>query len=217
MNTFKFNPPAWGKYVNRLILVMILMVFLGCDDTGCGNPNSACGQSVKITRGSGIPERLTEQSPTLRIVTDDACPYMSEATYSLYYQYHDIPSLNRGTMQYPARQATEQDKPSVSVKFGTLERGVQNNPGPSKPAFGSGEWEVHGSGGPGGKMEGAALAPVHYVLTITMQKPWIRLPGKAPTIALPFIGPIIGPQPRDVDLRVELNYRAYKPAPNSAK
>jgi|GEM_PF-6163387 len=217
MNSVKANHPIWCEYVSRVVLVIILMIFIGCSDEECENPKMACGPIVTITRGTGYPEILTDKNPTLRLVTDDACPYMSEATYSINYQYHDIPSINSGTMQYPAKQATAQDKPSITVKFGTLEKGVQNDPGPSKPAFDSGEWEVHGSGGPGGKKEGAALPPVHYVLTVTMQRPLIRLPGKAPTIALPFIGPVIGPQPRDVDLRVELKYNSYKQPPDSSK
>ena len=50
------------------------------------------------------------------------------------------------------------------------------------------------------------VVPCHFVIQVIMQQPLIKLPGKAPTIALPFIGPIIGPKPRDVDFMVYLKY-----------
>jgi len=228
MDSAKVNPPGWRKYVSRFCLLMLLVVFIGCADQDCGGPLEVCGESVRIEKGYVAPIVLTDSNPTVRVITDDACAcaWADGAEYSVTYQYHDIPTipgifehtenatdshLAHATMiKGPTRQATEKDKPSVIVKFGTLEKGVQNAAGAKKPkpVFGNGVWQVHGTGSPPKVKEGTTPAPIHYVLTVTMQRPLIRLPGKAPpTIVLPFIGPVIGPEPRDVDVSLYLEYK----------
>lgn len=209
-------------YASRLFLLLVLMAFVACDDDGgCTMGSDPCGEGVMIRRGFSDPVILTEANPTVRIITDDACAVGGSGEFYVYYQYRDIPTTP-GTTTYtenPAtnskgstispdvKQATEKDKPLVTVKFGTVEKGVQNGAIDKKPGFINGWWAVNGSGSPPKVKEGTTPAPIHYVLSVTMQRPLIKLPGKAPSIVLPFIGPIIGPHPRDVEVRIILEYQ----------
>ena len=222
MNSIRINLPAWRKYSSRFFLLLVLLIFIGCDDDeSCSMSPEICGEGVMIRRGFSEPVILTDKNPSLRVITDEACAVGGICKYNVYYQYHDIPTIpgtftvttdpkthTTGTTQTPdKKQATEKDKPSVTVKLGTLEKGVQKDAGSKKPGFINGWWAVSGTGGPPKIKEGTEPAPIHYVLSVTMQRPLIRLPGKAPSIVLPLIGQIIGPQPRDVEVQVILEYQ----------
>ena len=221
MHSVKFELPAWRKYLSRFFLLLILLAFIGCEDEGCSTGADPCGEGVMIKRGFAEPVILTDSNPTIRIITDDACAVGGVGEYHVYYQYRDIPTTpgttthfenpatnTKGSTSSPdVKQATEKDKPLVTVKFGTLEKGVQNNAGNKKPGFINGWWAVDGLGSPPKVKEGTNPAPIHYVLSVTMQRPLIKLPGKAPSIVLPFIGPVIGPQPRDVEVQIILEYQ----------
>jgi hypothetical protein len=215
---------TWHKYLSRFLLLLILLAIVGCEDESCTMGVDPCGEGVMIKKGSVEPVVLSEKNPTLRVITDDACAVGGIGQYHVYYQYHDIPITPPAfthtedptthttvtTSSPDVKQATEKDKPLVTVKFGTLEKGMQNDASNKKPGFVNGWWAVSGTGGPPKFKEGTTPAPIHYVLSVTMQKPLIKVGGKGPSIILPFIGPVIGPQPRDVDVRIILEYQ--KPA-----
>jgi len=229
MKSLDLTRMRWRKYASRFFLLIILLLFVSCKDEGCDSGPDICGESVKIQKGFTDPVVLTDKNPTIRVITDEACACGGVVEYSVYYQYHDIPTAP-GSFTHtsdaakhteetsetpPMKQGTEKDKPLVTVKFGTLEKGLQGDAGGGKPGFTNGWWAVSGIGGPPKVKEGTTPAPIHYVLSITMQRPLIRLAGKAPTIVLPFVGPVIGPQPRDVDVQIILNYQ--QPLPAKAK
>lgn len=214
------NSAIWRKYASRFFLLIIMIAFIGCEEgESCEGPPDVCGETIQIKKGFAEPIILTDSNPSFRLITDDACALGGFAEFTVQYQYHDIPikppeythtegpgsSFSSST---PAiRQGTEKDKPSITVKFGTIEDGVHKDANVNKPGFVNGEWVIRGTGGPRKVKEGTKPAPIHYVLTVTLQRPLIRLPGKTPpTIALPFIGQVIGPKPRDVDVHIYLSY-----------
>ena len=221
MNSIKIYLPVWRKYLSRLFLMLLATGFLGCEEVAsCMSDaqNDPCGEEVSIRKGFGDPVILTDKNPTVRVITAEACLFQ-EAQYTVYYQYHDIPTepatvtstagpdgahVPINTVKDPDRRtATEKDKPLVTVKFGTVEHGVQKDSG--KPYFDyfKGWWAVAGSGVPPIVKVGTIPDPLHWVLNVTMQRPLISLPG----VTLPFIGQIAGSKPRDVDVLIILKYK----------
>jgi hypothetical protein len=200
----------WRKYASRFLLVIVLVAFLGCaEGESCEGPPQVCGADVEIRKGFTDHIVLTDSNPSIRVITDDACALGGAAVYKVYYRYHDVPEPPRGTYATPEPK----NKPSLSVKFGTLEKGAKSQKLSSGFVDTSGQHLIEGADGPPKVKEGTNPAPIHYVLSVTMLRPLIRLGGKtAPTIALPFIGQIIGPQPRDVDVWIVLTYQQPLPA-----
>ena len=174
MNSIRVTRADWSKYISRIFLAIILMVFLGCEEgESCSSGPEVCGESVMIKKGFTEPVVLTDKNPTVRVITDEACAYGGVAEYYVYYQYHDIPTTpgsfthteneadhsKSTTITPPVKQGTEKDKPSVTVKFGTLEKGLQSDAGGNKHGFTNGWWAVNGVGGPPKVKEGTTPAP----------------------------------------------------------
>lgn len=213
MDILKENLQRWQQYISRvLLLVICLLVFVGskgeCD---CDEGVSPCGSSVEKV----VDTVLTESNPSVKIQTDAACPY-GGGIGIVFYQYNDIAPDNLDEPPPPDAAKIEatrkKEQPSITAKISVLEGGGQ--PGEKEPVMYKGNglycWR-EACEAPRIK-EGTNPAPIHYVLTITMQKPLIKLPGKGPTIALPFIGQVIGPKPRDLHVKAAINYQPPRPS-----
>jgi hypothetical protein len=197
MNDVMSKKPAWRRYLSRFLILLILCSILGCDDVACKSSDSRCGYDVTFSD----KVVLTEKSPSMRFTPETkACIYQTYS-YTVAYQYADL-GLDLGMI----RNATEKDKPDVTIKFGTVEHGVLSSSSKNTPTFNYGRWNVSGKGALPKPKEGETAEPLTLVLSVAMQKPLIKLPGKGPTIALPFIGTIIGPAPRDVRVSVSISY-----------
>jgi hypothetical protein len=147
---------------------------------------------------------LSPANPTLRVSTGVGALECGAGCQVLY-DWDDE--------EYKSTSAAKKNRPPVSVKFGTQEKGLnvrgENEevpPGPSR--FG---WELGAHLPMGADTDKkVTVTKVHFVALVTLNQPLVKLPGKAPTIRLPFIGTtLIGPSPGPVRVNVTINY--YKP------
>jgi len=202
MGFIRTRMSVWRKYSSRIFFLLILLIFAGCSDTCLRSTEQPCGKRLSFQWGVPEPVVLTSTNPAWKQITDDACGADS-CTYTVTYQYRDISTYSKEGSGIVYKDASEQERPPLTVKVGTTEKGTQKI---GDKSFSNGWWSVSGVIQPPPTKKGEKVVPCHYVIQITMQQPLIKLPGKAPTIELPFIGPIIGPKPKDVEFKVSIEY-----------
>jgi hypothetical protein len=183
----------YRKHILRYLILVVALLAMGCEDEGCAlsGPNF-CGEQVTINENTV----LSAQKPNAKYVTGEACG-AGELFFQVNYQYADAPF-----------SSSARDRPPITVKFGTLEKGVINNATVTKPQYisGDGKW-AQGIGMyhyPATEKDSPSM--VHWAVSVTLQKPLISLPGNnPPTIGLPFVT-LLGPKTRDVKVNVYIKY-----------
>jgi hypothetical protein len=183
------------KYGWRVLLFIVLVVFTGCCDEDCASAPEPkyCGKPLE-TSGEAV---LTPDSPTLRIVSDTGVLECGAICY-LNCRWSSL-----GANERPDNLDSS-NVPTITVKFGTVEGGVAADVKPARNPDIYGMWQ---SSFQFPKKEPKGVTKqVHYVITATLKQPIIKVPGKGPTIALPFLGTLIGPKPNPVYVNGKIMY-----------
>jgi hypothetical protein len=180
------------KYTSRILLLLLLVCFLGCDDVDCNSQAGPCEKKDTVSEKG----QLTSDNPSMVVKGGKAtkcCGASVRVCYNWTGADLDV-------------TPSETDKPQISVKFGTVEGGVLKDTGTqsliTRPAK---MWATIIDYEGEGIEKGSVYDIVHFTVKVTLKQPLIKLP-KGPTISLPFIGPLIGPKPRPVDVSVDITY-----------
>ena len=174
---------SW-KWVRFVVLFIILFSFLTCEDDSCAKTN--CGDRGQLEKIAV----LTPSNSTVAYATDTACA-VNGAAYLIHYHWVDNPKAS--------------DRPPISIKVSTLEgtSGRVEHYGISRGPNGDYWSEAFSVKGGSNNKENATC---RYAVRITLQRPLIKLPAKGPSFSLPFIGPVIGPDPGPVQVEVGIDY-----------
>jgi len=180
------------KYASRVLLILLLACFIGCDGESCSSPKGPCDKNYTFMEKG----QLTPDNPTL-VVKGGKATKCCGASVRVTYIW-----TGADTNVAPS----ENDKPQVTIKFGTMEGGVLKEvetrslvTAPAKKWATIIDYEGEGI------KKGSVYDIVHFTAKVTLKQPLIKLP-KGPTISLPFIGPLIGPKPKPVDVEVDMTY-----------
>jgi hypothetical protein len=201
-----------GWPIIRFVILVLILFTIGCEeDESCSmSGNSECGETNEAANIAII----TAGNPYAEVMTGDACR-KGEAQYMVLYRYVDQ-SKQEGFYEHPLSE-----KPPISMKLSTKEYGNVNvgssifsSSKPGDAARGettgtvyNGYWKVTSEGAMIDKKYQDIKSPIHWKLSVTLQRPLVTLPSKnAPTIKLPLLGTIIGPKPRDVEVKMYVDY-----------